>query len=76
MDSPTFDTLLYSKSSITIAIFIYNDVPVVPSHNSYVLSLLDSNNKVSKKFWKYIKGMRKDTTSINVLHSNGEDYIY
>ena len=44
------------------------------SHNSYVLSLLDSNNKVTKKFWKYIKGMRKDTTSINVLHSNGEDY--
>ena len=42
--------------------------------NSYVLSLLDSNNKVTKKFWKYIKGMRKDTTSINVLHSNGEDY--
>ena len=44
------------------------------SHNSYVLSLLDSNNKVTKKFWKYIKSMCKDTTSINVLHSNGEDY--
>ena len=43
------------------------------SHNSYVLSLLDSNNKVTKKFWKYIKSMRKDATTINVLHSNGEE---
>ena len=36
-------------------------------HNSYVLSLLDFNNKVTKKFWNVIKGMRKDTTSINVM---------
>ena len=39
-----------------------------------MLSLLDSNNKVTKKFWKYIKSMLKDTTSINILHFNGEDY--
>ena len=39
-----------------------------------MLSLLDSNNQVTKKFCKYIKSIRKDTTPINVLHSNGKDY--
>ena len=42
------------------------------SHNNYVLSLLDSHNKCTKKFWKYIKGLRKEQISINTLHLNGE----
>ena len=42
------------------------------SHNNYVLSLLDSHNKCTKKFWKYIKGLHKEQISINTLHLNGE----
>ena len=44
------------------------------SHNNYVSSLLDSHNKCTKKFWRYIKSMRKDQVSINTLQVNGESY--
>ena len=44
------------------------------SHNNYVLSLLDSHNKCTKKFWKYIKSMRKDQISINTLQVDGKPY--
>ena len=36
--------------------------------------MLDSHNKCTKKFWKYIKGMRKEQISINTLYFNGEPY--
>lgn len=44
------------------------------SHNNYVLSLLDLHNKCTKKFWKYIKSMRKDQVSINTLQVDGKSY--
>ena len=44
------------------------------SHNNYVLSLLDSHNKCTKKFWKYINSMRKDQVSINTLQVDGKPY--
>ena len=44
------------------------------SHNNYISSLLDKHNKCTKKFWRYIKNMRKEQISINTLHYNGETY--
>ena len=44
------------------------------SHNNYVISLLDSHNKCTKKFWKYIKSMCKDQVSINTLQVDGKPY--
>ena len=44
------------------------------SHNNYVSPLLDPHNKFTKKFWRYIKSMRKEQISINALLSNGETY--
>ena len=44
------------------------------SHNNYVSSLLGTHNKCTKKFWRYIKSMRKDQVSINALQMNGESY--
>ena len=44
------------------------------SHSNYISSLLDKHNKCTKKFWHYIKNMRKEQTSINTLHYNGKTH--
>ena len=41
---------------------------------SHLSSLLDKHNKCTKKFWRYIKSIRKEQTSITTLHYNGETY--
>ena len=37
-------------------------------------SLLDKHDKCTKKFWQYIKGMRKEQISIKTLCYNGQTY--
>ena len=50
-------------------------------HDKYISSLFepeeaDKPNKpfgISKKFWSYIKGKRKDNVSVSVLKENGKE---
>jgi len=45
------------------------------SQNSYLSSLLDSNNNVTERFWSFIiKHKRKNKIGINTLHSSGQMY--
>ena len=44
------------------------------AYNIYVSSLLDTNDKCTKRFWSFIKRKRKDQIGINTLHFEGQSY--
>jgi len=45
------------------------------AYNSYVMSLIDDNNNVSKRMWSYVKSKRTDNCGIPTLRQDEQTFI-